>query len=391
VSRIRIEFARLLRMDPGRTDAGIAALLAIGALIELAPVLHRSHHPDLTVVMVVLAAATVAWRRRRPFLAAAAALILLIGYQSVALVRDYGLFLLLAIALEIYSVAAHVPGRRGWAAGGVLLALVNLAVATGQSPRPVDFLWATGILFGLPFAVGRTLLNRRALTAELRAKATAMEQEREERAKAAAAEERARVARELHDVLAHSVSVMVIQAGAARRVAPADREGAREALRAVQTSGREALAEMRRMVGVMRRSDADADPHTPGLGQLVELVARARAAGLPVELRVEGVPGPLPAGVDLAAYRLVQEALTNTIKHAGPARALVHVHYGPKSLELEVSDTGRGPADARAGCGHGLTGMRERIALYDGELETGRRRGGGFSVRARIPHHDAPA
>ena len=201
-------------------------------------------------------------------------------------------------------------------------------------------------------------------------------------------EERTRIARELHDIVAHCVSVMVIQTGAARSVARNDRAAAREALGAVESSGREALAEMRRMVGVLRKGDVElADTAPPGLSQLAALATRARAAGLPVEVHVEGRPRDLPAGLDLAAYRVIQEGLTNAIKHAGGARARVVVLYAPTVLELEVSDDGVGPAPPaqESGSGHGLIGMRERLRLYGGELHSGRRRGGGFAVSARIP------
>jgi signal transduction histidine kinase len=382
-------------MDSRRADATIAALLAIASLIELAPQLHRSERPALAVAAAVAIPGTVAWRRRAPFAAAAVALVLFAAFERVAFIRDYGLFLVFAVMLEIYSVAANIPGRRGLAAGAAVLALVLVAVgADPTGADPYAYIYATFLLFGLPFAVGRALLNRRALTRELRDKAARMERRREERASEAVAVERARVARELHDVLAHSVSVMVIQTGAARRVAATDRDAAREALRSVQTSGREALAEMRRMVGIARRAEVGDEIQARGLGQLQELIARARAAGLPVELRLEGERADLSAGVDLAAYRVVQEALTNTLKHAGPARARVLVRYRADTLELEVSDTGRGPRPDSAsieGAGHGLIGMRERVALYDGRLEAGRRRDGGFVVRAQIPLHGVPA
>jgi signal transduction histidine kinase len=228
-----------------------------------------------------------------------------------------------------------------------------------------------------------------ALTRELRANAQRLEREQQERARHAAAEERNRIARELHDVVAHGVSVMVIQTQAARRVAAGDREAARDALSSVQGCGRDALMEMRRMIGVLRHGDEQlAGSTAPALSQLGGLVAQARAAGLPVELRIDGEARDLSPGLDLVAFRVVQEALTNAIKHAGPARALVRVTFTPCAVELEISDTGRGPAlpdgdtDATR---QGLVGMRERLVLYGGELETGRARGGGFKVRARIP------
>jgi signal transduction histidine kinase len=252
----------------------------------------------------------------------------------------------------------------------------------------LDYFIGAAMFALLPFAAGRTLRNRRLLTRELRAEAERLQRADEERAREVVVAERTRIARELHDVVAHGVSVMVIQAGAARRVARTDREAAREALRLVEVSGREALDEMRRMVGVLRRGEEELASGEPGTARIADLAQHARAAGLPVELRMEGDPVPVSAGVDLAAYRVVQEALTNTIRHAGPARAQVVVRWQAGALELEISDDGVGPGPdgARAeGGGHGLVGMRERVALYGGMLDVGRRRGGGFAVLARLP------
>jgi len=202
------------------------------------------------------------------------------------------------------------------------------------------------------------------------------------------------MARELHDVIAHSVSVMVIQASGAQRVARRDLHAAREALEVVESVGREALVELRRIVGVLRRgSDELVGFAAPGLSQLDALVERSRAAGLAVEMRVEGQSGALSPGLDLVAYRVLQEALTNAIKHAGRARAQVNVTFGPRELNLQVSDTGHGSVPERNGngSGHGLVGMSERVALYGGELRAGQRPGGGFEVRARIPLEGAAA
>ena len=204
-------------------------------------------------------------------------------------------------------------------------------------------------------------------------------------------EERAQIARELHDVIAHSVSVMVIQTAAARRLARKDYDAAGEALDAVANCGREALSEMRRMVGVLHRGDLDlAGP--PGLLQLQLLADRARASGLLVEVCIDGDPCPLPPMIDLVAFRVVQEALTNVVKHAGDAHAQVKVAYTTRTLDIDVIDDGRGPGrpdPALEGTGRGLIGMRERLARYGGELQTGRGRGGGFHVRARIPLSEA--
>ena len=195
------------------------------------------------------------------------------------------------------------------------------------------------------------------------------------------------MARELHDVVAHCMSVMVVQTSGARRVAASDLAAAREALKVVESAGREALVELRRIVGVLHRGDDEPAGASPGVEQLGVLVDRARAAGLPVELSVEGPRRSLPPGLDLVAYRIVEESLTNAIKHAGPAQARVHVVLGGRDLVLEVTDSGRSPARRRRdeGAGHGLIGMRERVRLYGGELHVGPRPGGGFEVRARIP------
>jgi signal transduction histidine kinase len=225
------------------------------------------------------------------------------------------------------------------------------------------------------------------------------------------AEERGRIARELHDVVAHSVSVMVVQAGAARRTMAASPDQATTALGQIESTGRQALVELRRLLGLLRdgdRGDGAALTPQPGLEHLESLAAAAREAGLPVEVTVEGEPRPLPAGVDLSAYRIVQEALTNSLKHAGPARARVRVCYGREALEVQVTDDGRGERSAarageglvvvtigpdgvlelpgrRDGGGHGLIGMRERVALFGGTLEAGADPGGGYRVAARLP------
>ena len=196
-------------------------------------------------------------------------------------------------------------------------------------------------------------------------------------------DERSRIARELHDVIAHSVSVMTVQAGAVRRLLKPDQEREREALLTVEETGRQALTEMRRLLGVLRQSDEKAAlAPQPGLATLERLVAQVREAGLPVEMRVEGEEIALPAGIDLSAYRIVQEALTNALKHAGPARAWVVVRYGADEVEVEVANDG--VSNGGSG-GYGLIGMRERVALYGGDLTAGPRDGGGFTISARLP------
>jgi signal transduction histidine kinase len=198
-------------------------------------------------------------------------------------------------------------------------------------------------------------------------------------------EERARIARELHDAIAHNVSMMVVQAGAERRVLEGDNASTRDVLETIEQVGRGALTEMRRLVGMLRSDARDPLAPQPGLDDLPTLVSQVREAGLPVELDVEGDRRDLPVGIELSAYRIVQEALTNALKHAGNARATVRVRYGSESLELEIVDDGAGGELPVASGGHGLVGMRERVALYGGRFDAGRKPGGGFSVRVLLP------
>jgi signal transduction histidine kinase len=203
------------------------------------------------------------------------------------------------------------------------------------------------------------------------------------------AEERGRIGRELHDVIAHGVSVIVVQAQAGPHLVN-DPQRVVGVFRAIESSGRDALVELRRLLGILRSEDEQlAIGPQPGLDSLQSLVEQMHTAGLPVQLRIEGEPVQLPAGIDLSAYRIVQEALTNVVKHAGDAAAEVVVRYGPRALELAIVDDGHGRATSRNGAGHGLIGMRERVALYSGTIEAGTQDGGGYAVRARLPFGDA--
>jgi len=281
----------------------------------------------------------------------------------VAMVRDRSQAIAgLAVGVGVIAVAAHNDPTGG--AGNFVFVSVVFAI-----------IWTVG------FAIGRKFQE----ADEAKERAARAEREREERARLAVSDERARIARELHDVVGHSVSVMTVQASAVRRLLREHQEKEREALQVVEQTGREALAEMRRMVGVLRRpEEAPALAPQPSLEHLDKLVEHAREAGLPVVLRVEGTPEPLPTGVDLTAYRLVQEGLTNALKHAQAQRAEVVVHYGDGYVELAVSDDGRGVGSGD-GSGHGLVGMRERVSVYGGQLEAGPRAEGGYRLRARLP------
>ncbi len=335
-------------------------------------------------------AATVAWRRWAP-VAATIASAVCIGL----LARSGGApnLELVVLVLNFYMLGRRGSGERAWRSLDVLLVAVALpavALVPGSS-GVLDVVSTWAVFIVLPFASARVIGSRTAAMHELQADAQRLESEQRERARRAIGEERVRIARELHDVIAHSVSVMVIQTAAARRLARQDHDAAGDALDAVANCGREALSEMRRMVGVLHRGDLDLTG-APGLMQLQLLADRARASGLPVEVRIDGDPRPLPQMIDLVAFRVVQEALTNVIKHAGAARAQVKVAYTTRTLDIDVIDDGRGPRrpdPGLEGTGHGLIGMRERLATYGGELQTDRGRGGGFHVRARIPLTEA--
>jgi signal transduction histidine kinase len=242
-------------------------------------------------------------------------------------------------------------------------------------------------LFATVFWIaGRVVRSRFQLTAELHEAAVRAAEDRDAEAARAVADERRRIAREMHDVVAHSVSMMVVQAGGARRILDRDPARAVAAAELIERTGRAALAEMRALLGVLHSEEHPDYAPQPSLLELEALVERARGAGVPVELVVDGERRALPTGLDLAAYRVVQEALTNVVKHAGGAPTEVSVHYRADAVEVRIADRGNGSLDARLGStGHGLVGMRERVRMYGGELHAGRRRGGGFEVRVRLP------
>jgi signal transduction histidine kinase len=288
------------------------------------------------------------------------------------------------ILLAFWVVGAHNEGKQAIAGAAIGFAALAVIVRVDVKLGLEEALW-TMAFGGVVCLVAYALQRPAKRAAELRNRAGRLEREREERERAAAAEERRRIARELHDLIGHSVTLMTVQAGAARVLLADDPEQAREPIIAVEETGRRALADIRRLLGILhsRESEPALAPQ-PSLVQLDALLEQARDAGLPVELTVEGDRKAIPPGVDLAAYRIVQEALTNTRKHAGPARARVALHYRPEALELAVTNDGRVRASGADG-GHGLVGMRERTALYGGELEAGPRPEGGFEVRARLP------
>lgn len=330
------------------------------------------------------------WRHRFPVLAPTAVMVAVTAQSLIwpsSVPYSFGNFMIVAIAAGLYGAALRGVWPRVLGALALLGAVLTV-VFRDPDGSAANLLSVVPIL-GVAWLIGQVSRASAERTAALRERAERLERERDIEARAAVAEERGRIAREMHDVVAHSLSVMVVQAEAAEAMLDADPERARRPIAAVQDTGREALGELRRMLGALRER-ADEDPALapqPGLAGLDALVGHVREAGLPVTVTVRGEPRPLPPGVDLSAYRIVQEGLTNALKHAGPARATVLLEYGARDLRLEVADDGRGDDPASNGGGHGLLGMRERVALYGGELVAGPRPAPerGFALRASLP------
>jgi signal transduction histidine kinase len=326
------------------------------------------------------------WRRSLPHVVAAVTLGGLL-VMAVWLTLPPDLFVAIVMLLTVaYSTGRHLEGRMSTVVALAGAATITTLAAIYDSDDiffPVVFFWV------IPWVTGRTIRNQTILARELAEKAERAAHEREEEERRAIAVERSRIARELHDVLAHNLSVMVVQASAARRIVDKSPAQAAEVAVLITRTGREALAEIRHLFGPVRRGDGEDLSGPPSIARVEELARSARTAGLGVELRVQGDPVALPAGIDLTAYRIVQEALTNALKHAGGARACVTVSYEPNEVVLSIEDDGEGPRESYdlsdSGGGHGLVGMRERAALYGGLLQAGRRRGGGFAVHARLP------
>jgi signal transduction histidine kinase len=365
---------------------------AAAAVIELIVRRNSDNAPTtslwICVPLLLIGILPLLWWRRFPFGAPAAVFVIgaVESFVDGRLVPFTGAtFFAVLSAVFLFGLLED----RRQAIAGLGIALAAGAVVTSNDPAQT---WTDAIGVGLllsivwlaSFAIGRKLEQ----AAAAQERADQLEREREAEARAAVAEERARIARELHDVVGHSVSVMTVQASAVRRVLLPEQEKEREALEIVEQTGREALAEMRRLVGVLRRpEEGPALAPQPSLEHLDRLAAQARESGLPVEVRIEGEPTQLPPGVDLTAYRLVQEGLTNAIKHARASKANVVVRYAEGAVEILVTDDGDGGGDGGGG-GHGLVGMRERVTVYGGELEAGPRAEGGYALRARLPVQD---
>ncbi|MFK0257623.1 sensor histidine kinase [Streptomyces sp. NPDC090445] len=347
------------------------------------------------IAMGVVVALRRKWTRQMFWLAVGTgAYQLLAGVESH--IADFGML----VVLYTVAASAELPRPLSRAALGLGLAAsplyaLRFPVDKGNSASNVMFVLFAMVPFALAWVLGDSLRTRRAYYAQLVERNQRLEKEREAQAKVAVAAERARIARELHDVVAHNVSVMVVQADGAAYVMDVAPEQAKEALQTISGTGRQALAEMRRLLGVLRTGEPQESEDyvpQPDVEQIEVLVEQVRAAGLTVDFEVEGTPRKLPSGVELTAYRIVQEALTNTRKHGGPdARASVRLVYFDDGLGLLVEDDGRGAAhelyeDGGAdGAGHGMIGMRERVGMVGGTLDAGPRPGGGFRISALLP------
>jgi signal transduction histidine kinase len=388
-------WTQLRRPQPWVVDAVVSVGLSVALLTDLV----ARAGPRWELLVGLALTSTVAWRRRAPAAAVA------VGLVSATLIEDpsqlaQSVLFPLVVLLDYYALGrrASVLIRLLVAVALVVAALPVIWLTPGNS-HLVDAASVWLFFFVMPFLAGRTMLARSQVNLELAREARQLEQDVEEQARRAVASERTRIARDLHDVVAHNVSVMAIQVMAARRVAATDPAAATCALQAVAACGREALVEMRRMVGVLHRSELELDAAgAPGLDQLDVLVERARLAGIEVVVHVHGRHRELAAGRDLVAFRVVQEALTNVIKHAPSAQARVSVRYARDVVELRISNGAISLPPARSSCdgeesnagggnstGRGLVGMRERLALYGGTVRAAPRPGGGFEVAARLP------
>ncbi|HEX5620588.1 MAG TPA: histidine kinase [Solirubrobacteraceae bacterium] len=375
--------ARARRIPPIWLDRALAAAFLVAGVIEFAVLWD---HSMVWVIAPVVAYSTLAWRRTRPNVAGLVMIgaWLTLNWGSAGDLEPLQVPLV-AVLFMAYAMGAYTTGNAAIAAP-LILGIGMLFIVTSFDQQVfTDYVFPTAFVM-VAWLAGRGLRTRARLTEELHEAAAQAQEAHEVQIARAAAEERRRIAREMHDVVAHSVSVMVVQAGGARRILERDPRRAVEAAAHIEDVGRAALTEMRRLLGMMHHGEEDAGrAPQPTLRELDGLIERSRAAGLDVTLVVEGEPRPLPAGKDLAAYRVVQEALTNAIKHAGAAQTSVTVRWEPSSLELAIVDRGGMAMNGSNGSGHGLVGMEERMRLYDGSVRAGPVTGGGFEVVAKMP------
>ncbi|MEN3585681.1 sensor histidine kinase [Streptomyces sp. ZYX-F-203] len=387
-----------LRRHPTEVDGFWAlVLMSVSLAAVVGGVESGTGNLALIVPFVVLLCLAMALRRRFPERMLRLGIALGLGQLALDVAVMVADFALLAVVHTAAATGGRRASRVALVAGLCAAPLAQLRWPGDQTGPAGGLLIATfqAVPFALAWVLGDSVRTRRAYLAELEERAARLEREREARDQIAVAAERARIAREMHDVVAHDVSVMVVQADGAAFVLDTAPDQARTALEAISSTGRQALAEMRRLLGVLRTGEPGQEGDylpQPDVGRIGDLVEQCRGAGLPVDFRVEGTPRALPGGVELTAYRIVQEALTNTRKHGGPdAGASVRLVYFDDGLGLLVEDDGRGATrevlEARGTCGegHGLIGMRERVGMVGGTLDVGPRAGGGFRISALLP------
>ncbi len=388
---------RARSVNPHAVDAVLALAFTAAALGTVAARVgdHGAYRRDdfLGILLLLLQTLPLAVRSVAPLTAmlvsgAAISLHVGIGYQPSPVGTTAALVML-------YSVASLTDMRRAIVAALVTAAAITVYFTTDRGNPGLAGAVGTYATYAASWGLGIYSRGRRQYTSLVEERASLMEREREVRAREAVADERARIARELHDMVGHALNLIVIQSGGAQRVFESRPELVRDSLASIESSGRQALTDMERMLGILRPAEeaAGALSPQPGLGQVEELAARVSEAGLPVEVKVEGTPVALPSSVDLSAYRIIQEALTNALKHAGPARASVRIRHGADNLELEITDDGQGASGERGRDereGRGLIGMRERVGLFGGELTVGPRPEGGFRVHATLPLGGGP-
>jgi signal transduction histidine kinase len=380
---------RLRRTNPWIIDALLASAFLVLCLVAhfAAAGSDQAHYRDATawsVLLTIGVAVPYYFRRQSPLV------VLLISEVCVVTltVGDYQTGATPTVLLVgVYTVAAYCNARDraiGAAAVAVGLTVVAVAGAPGLDAASIVFNY---VLFSAAYLFGSTVRNRRLYTDQLEARAAQLERDRDEEAQRAVAEERLRIAQDLHDVVAHSMGVIAVQAGVGAHVIESDPVEAKKSLEAISLTSRTTLAEIRRMLGGLRDDAGVAYAPAPGLADLERLVQQICAAGVDAHVTWEGTRAELPPGIDLTAYRIVQESLTNVLKHAGPeVHADVTIRYDDGALDLEVVDDGRGVNGRASAGGHGLMGMRERVGVYGGSFEAGPQAGGGFRIAARLPY-----
>lgn len=357
---LAISIAFVVWTDPGQPWSASWPVLTAVTLVQCLPLFVRRRFPVLTFAVIAAGAGLQA------------------TLQILVLAN-------IAVLVALYNVAFRRTWP--WALAAAAVTVLGIGILTfGYEHAGMTAFGNYVVFICAVWITGRYTRSRREQLTELHERARRLEREQDAQARAAVAAERSRIARELHDVMAHSVSVMIVQSDGGSFALDDDPESARRAFGAISATGRETLAEMRRLLGVLREDDESGYAPQPGVEQLGDLVEQVRAAGLPVELTVEGARRTLPKSLELVVYRVIQESLTNTMKHGGPgATARARLHYGDGVIEATVSDDGRGVIASSDGRGHGLIGLRERVAMYGGTVTAGPRSGGGFEVAARMP------